>query len=200
MGKITKIVITGGPCAGKTASFQWIRETFSREGYRVLTVAETATELISGGIAPWSCCSKNEYQKCQMTLQVAKEDVYIRAACGMSDENVLIVCDRGLPDNKVYMDEEEFYVALDEMGISEEEMYHRYDGVFHLMTAAKGALDFYSSDSNPVRMETPEEAAALDDAQIAVWDRHPYRVMIDNSTEFPQKMERLMDEIRSFLS
>ena len=35
---ITKIVITGGPCAGKTTGMSWIRNAFSYRGYRVLFV------------------------------------------------------------------------------------------------------------------------------------------------------------------
>lgn len=49
---ITKIVITGGPCAGKTTGMSWIQNAFTERGYKVLFISETATELISGGVAP----------------------------------------------------------------------------------------------------------------------------------------------------
>ena len=52
---ITKIVITGGPCAGKTTAMNWISNAFRERGYDVLFVPETATELITGGVAPWTC-------------------------------------------------------------------------------------------------------------------------------------------------
>ena len=55
--KITKIVVTGGPCAGKTTGLSWIQNAFAARGYRVLFVPETATELISNGVAPWTCGS-----------------------------------------------------------------------------------------------------------------------------------------------
>ena len=51
--KITKIVITGGPCAGKTTAMSWIQNAFTKLGYTVLFIDETATQLISGGAAPW---------------------------------------------------------------------------------------------------------------------------------------------------
>ena len=63
--KITKIVITGGPCGGKTTAMGKIQKKFSRAGYKVLFIAETATELITGGVAPWTLVSNEEYQKCQ---------------------------------------------------------------------------------------------------------------------------------------
>ena len=72
---ISKIVITGGPCAGKTTGMSWIQNTFAQRGYTVLFVPETATELITGGVAPWTCSSNYEYQKCLMQLQKEKEAV-----------------------------------------------------------------------------------------------------------------------------
>ena len=62
---ITKIVITGGPCAGKTTALSWIMNSFTERGYVVLFVPETATELINGGVAPWTCKSNADYQFCQ---------------------------------------------------------------------------------------------------------------------------------------
>lgn len=61
---ITKIVITREPCAGKTTDMSWIQNAFSSRGYRVLFVSVTATELITGGVAPWTCGSNLDYQKC----------------------------------------------------------------------------------------------------------------------------------------
>jgi nucleoside-triphosphatase THEP1 len=55
MKELTKIVITGGPCAGKSTAMSRIQSEFSTRGYTVLFVPETATELITGGVAPWTC-------------------------------------------------------------------------------------------------------------------------------------------------
>lgn len=74
--KITKIVITGGPCAGKTTAMSWIQNAFSQMGYAVLFVPETATELISGGVAPWTCGTNADFQKCQFRLRLEKESVF----------------------------------------------------------------------------------------------------------------------------
>ena len=50
--EITKIVLTGGPGAGKTTAQSWIQNDLSKLGYKVLFVPETASELITGGVAP----------------------------------------------------------------------------------------------------------------------------------------------------
>ena len=136
---ITKIVITGGPCAGKTTALSWIQNAFIEKGYAVLFVPETATELISGGVAPWTCRTNADYQNCQMRMQLEKEKVYEQAARAMKQDKVLIVCDRGELDNKVYMDEETFASVLQNLGVNEVELRDSYDAVFHLVTAAKGA-------------------------------------------------------------
>lgn len=95
MQEIRKIVLTGGPCAGKTTAMSWVENAFTEKGYKVLFVPETATELISGGVAPWTCGSNAEYQMIQMRLQKFKEEMFEQAARTMPDQKILIVCDRG---------------------------------------------------------------------------------------------------------
>lgn len=197
--QITKIVITGGPCAGKSTAMSWVQNAFTEMGYTVLFVPETATELITGGVAPWTCGTNEDYQKCQMRLQAEKEAVFAQAAASMQSEKVLIVCDRGALDNKAYMDELEFSCVLSSLGKSEVELRDGYDAVFHLVTAAKGAAEFYTTANNSARTETPDEAAALDDRLIAAWTGHPHFRVIDNSTDFEDKMRRLIAEISAFL-
>ena len=197
--KISKIVITGGPCAGKTTGLSWIQNAFTQKGYTVLFVPETATELISGGVAPWTCGSNGDYQKCQMKLQLEKEKVFEQAARSMPGEKLLIVCDRGALDNKAYMNDAEFGEVLEALGINEVELRDQYDAVFHLVTAAKGAVEFYTTSNNTARTETVEEAAALDDKLIAAWTGHQHLRVIDNETDFEMKMKRLIAEITAFL-
>ena len=54
MGVLKKcIVITGGPCAGKTVTVLEIKDYLETLGYHVLLLNECATELILGGIKPF---------------------------------------------------------------------------------------------------------------------------------------------------
>lgn len=197
--EITKIVITGGPCGGKSTAMSWIQKAFSQMGYTVLFVPETATELITAGITPWSCKTNLEFQKCLMSLQISKEKVFEQAAMSMDTDKVLIVCDRGVIDNKVYMTNSEFLSIANSVGINEVELRDSYDAVFHLVTAAKGAEKFYTTANNSARTETIEEAAQMDDKFISAWTGHPHFRVIDNSTDFENKMKRLVAEISSFL-
>ena len=196
---ITKIVIAGGPSGGKTTALSWIQNAFSKLGYTVLVVPETATEFISGGVAPWTCGSNLDYQKCQMHLQLEKERLFEQAARTMKAKKILIVCDRGAMDNRAYMDDEEFAKVLEDIGRTETELRNSYDAVFHLVTAAKGAERFYTTENNKARTETPEQAIEVDDRLIAAWTGHPHLRVIDNSTDFYEKLKRLIAEMRLFL-
>ena len=189
------IVITGGPCAGKTTAMSWIANNLPQKGYRVLFVPETATELIGGGLTPWGCGTNLDYQRCQMELQLTKERLFEQGARTMPADKVLIVCDRGAMDNKAYMTDAEFEQLCEEMHTNEVELRDRYDAVFHLVTAAKGAEEFYTTANNSARIETPQEAAALDDRLIAAWTGHPHLRIIDNSSAFEEKLERLLNEV-----
>ncbi len=93
-----------------------IKDVFSQKGYTVLFVHETATELITGGVAPWTCGTNKDYQMCQMKLQIEKEKVFCEAAETMLTDKILIVCDRGTLDNKAYMEEMEFSAVLKTIG------------------------------------------------------------------------------------
>ncbi len=186
---VTKIVITGGPCAGKSTAFSRIQEEFTTMGYKVLFVSETATELINGGIAPWTCKTSDEFQKYLMCLQLEKEKVFCDAALSMSGDKILIVCDRGMLDNKAYMTNAGFNSALEELGHNEIELRDNYDAVFHLVTAANGAEEFYTTANNTARTETAEEARLIDEKLISAWTGHPHLRVIDNSTSFDDKIK-----------
>ena len=199
MKVIQKIVITGGPCAGKSTAMSWIRNAFTQRGYTVLIIPETATELITGGVAPWSCGTNADFQKCLFHMQLEKEKTFERAAKTMNTDKVLIVCDRGALDNKAYMKQEEFSEVLKDLKSDEVSLRDNYDAVFHLVTAAKGAESFYTTANNTARTETVEEARAIDDKLIAAWTGHPHLRVVDNATDFEDKMRRLIREISLFL-
>lgn len=197
--EIIKIVITGGPCGGKTTALARVRKHFSALGYTVLCIGETATELISGGVAPWTCGTNAEYQACQLELQLKKEYIFDKAAKTMPADRFLIVCDRGAMDNKAYITAAEFVRVLQQLNIDEATLLRRYDAVFHLTTAAIGAEAFYTTANNRARTESAAEAAVLDDRVCEAWKAHPHFHIIDNSTDFDGKLKRLLNAIAAFL-
>ena len=197
--ELSKIVITGGPGAGKTTAKSRIQNEFTERGYRVLFVEETATELIGGGVIPGQGISRMEFQKALLKMQLAKEKIFEEAAQQMDCDKVLMVCDRGALDNKAYLSDAEFTQLITELGLNEVELRDNYDAVFHLVTVAKGAWEFYTTENNKARTETAEEAAELDDRLISAWTGHPHFRVIDNKHGWDGKMKHLLSEISGFL-
>lgn len=197
--KITKIVITGGPCAGKTTAFSWIEKAFTRLGYSVIFIPETATELIPAGISPLTLETNKAFQEKLLKLQLAKEKIFEEAAYNLKNDKVLIVCDRGTMDSKAFINRIEFLQVLKELCTNEVELRDNYDAIFHLVTAAKGAKEFYTLENNKARSETIDEAIIQDDKLIEAWSGHPRFRIIDNSTNFEFKMKKLIKEITNLL-
>lgn len=195
---VKKIVLTGGPCAGKTTAMNWIQNFFQKQGYKVLFIPEAATNLIIGGITPFEMSNCYDFQKAIFDAQMSYEKIFEESVKSLPQDKVLIVCDRGLLDNKAYMSKRDFSFIMKNFNLTESKMMDRYDAVFHLVTAAKGAKEHYNLD-NAARTETIEEAAHIDDLIINSWTGHPHLRIIDNSTNFEEKMKRLLSEISGVL-
>lgn len=197
---IKKIAITGGPCGGKSTALSAIKVEFENLGYKVIIIGETATEMLSSGVKIEEC-GQMEFQKNLLLLQLEKEKRYFDLAKILDEKfgKVLIVCDRGVMDGSAYLEKKQFAKIQKSVGTNIVELRDNYDGVFHLVTAADGAKDFYTLENNAVRSETPNEAKALDERIISAWCGHPHLRIIDNSTDFDKKIKRLITEIKSLL-
>ena len=204
MGKVvSKIVLTGGPCAGKTSALNKIEKELSEKGYRVFVVPESATEIINGGIRPFGNKAVDylKFQELIITYQVYKDKMYEAAALSLpEEEQCIIIYDRGVIDNKAYIGQELFTRLLDDSRFDEIELLENYDMVIHLVTAANGALEHYTKANNEARSETPEEAIELDKRTLEAWLSHKKLEVIDNSTNFELKLERTINVIYTQLN
>lgn len=201
MKEIWSLVITGGPCSGKTTALSTIEQELSSRGYYVLVIPETATELISTGIRPFgNSLNLFDFQYVVFKKQLFKENLYKEVAEKLiSSDKIVLLHDRGIMDNKSYVSSEEFNQILKSFNLTEVEARDHYDAVFHLVTAANGAEEFYTLENNKARTETLEEARHLDELGIRNWTGHAHFRVIDNSTDFDGKIFRLMQEIYSVL-
>lgn len=136
---VTKIVITGGPCAEKSTAMSTIQSELAKLGYKVYFIAESATEVITSGVTP----DLNNFQKHLLQYQLDKEKMYENIAKD-NEAKTVIVLDRGVLDSKIYMQPGEFERICKELNTTELELRDHYDAVFHLVTAAKGAKEFYT--------------------------------------------------------
>jgi len=72
----------------------------------------------------------------------------------------------------------------------------RYDLVIHLKVARR---QDYNSDHSDIRIESFEQAEAIDKKIIAAWEGHPNQVVIDNGESFTQKINRVHKLVRENL-
>jgi CYTH domain-containing protein/thymidylate kinase len=201
MADIKKIVLTGGPCAGKTTALVKITEYFSGFGYKVFTVPEVPTIYSAAG---WNYLTPNRdlyYQgeRAILETQLALEDSFWRLAEVCTDP-VLIICDRGTMDISAYIKPEEWNEITQMAGTHPNELMERYDAVLHLVSAADGAEQYYTTATNATRYEQANEeglrlARELDKKVINAWTGHPYLRVINNHDDFEAKLNRVLLEI-----
>lgn len=197
MAEVVKIVLTGGPCAGKTTALKYIFEEIQKQGIKVIAIEEIATKLILSGKTPQNM-GNYEFHKLLFESELKEEREIISKAEKMPQNKVVILFDRGLLDNRAFVTQADFdrYSTLN--GVNEELIRNSYDAVFHLVTAANGAEEYYNFD-NEARTETPQKAREIDIETIAVWTGTPHLRIIDNTTSFDKKLERLRNEVFAFL-
>lgn len=173
-----RIVLTGGPGGGKTTA----ADLFRREiGDRVVVVPEAATLLFAGGFPRSSeLHALRSAQRAIYHVQKNLEDV--QSALYPSR---ILLCDRGTLDGAAYWPEPEdkFFAAV---GTSEAAELARYDAVIFFESAAAGGLSV--EGGNPTRVETNEQAAALDRRLREIWSRHPRFVLVPHNHSFVKKI------------
>lgn len=205
MPDIKKIVLTGGPCAGKTTALVKITEYFSGFGYKVFNVPEVPTIY---SIAGWNYLTPNRdlyYQgeRAILETQLAFEDQFMRLA-EVCSKPVLIICDRGTMDISAYIKPEEWEEITAMAGTSPNALLERYDAVLHLVSAADGAEQYYTTATNATRYEQANEeglriARELDKKVIRAWTGHPHLRVINNHDDFDTKLNRVIMEISNVL-
>lgn len=194
---IRRIVLTGGPCSGKTTGLARLCRMLADHGYKVLVSPESATKLIEAGMTPgelpWI-----EFQEEIILDTLAQEERILSIAKRYRDKGskVIILCDRGVMDGEAYVGPEAFAELIGRLGYTHRELCdERYHAVIHMRTAALGAEKFYTLENNKARKETPEEARVIDEKTLTAWTRHSRPRIIDNSADFEDKLRRLFAEV-----
>lgn len=178
------VVVTGGPGAGKTA----VLEVAQRELCQHVVVLPEAASILWRGQFPrrTTTPSRKAAQRSIAKLQVELQRMTIEEG-----HAAVILCDRGTLDGLAYWpgDPDEY---LAELGSTRERELARYEAVIHLRPPTmKGGYT-----TTLYRVESAEEAAAIDQRIFNAWAGHPRQLVIDSETEFFVKLQRALDGIR----
>jgi CYTH domain-containing protein/predicted ATPase len=200
---VAMIVLTGGPCSGKSSSLAYLTEKLSDQGFMVFVIPETATLITDSGIDRRKMHRVRQvamYEEAILDLQLSFEETYKKTAERIfPDKKKVILLDRGIMDIRAFVSEADFAGMLLKRDLREVALRDRYTGIIHLVTAADGARKFYTGENNTARIETPEESIVLDRKIQESWLGHPRLRIIDNSTDFQGKIMRAFEAISTFL-
>jgi CYTH domain-containing protein/predicted ATPase len=191
----SRIVITGGPCAGKTSVLSYLQQELAEHQVSAVTVPESARPLIAAGLGP-SVIGALEFQKRIIAVQMAQEELYSSIVQKSFNpvQKAVLLCDRGTMDSRAYIDEDSFNLVLEEGGWNIPSLRDaRYEAVIHLVSAARGAEAFYVRDTE--RKETVDEALVLDERTQHAWVGHPHLSVIGNETDFATKKRKVLGTI-----
>jgi predicted ATPase len=185
--KPRRIVLTGGPGAGKTAVLEIVKRSFCAH---VAVAPESATILFTGGFPR----DPSEVARRAVQRAIFQVQLEIEAVFGSKSEARVVLCDRGTVDGVAYWPgpPESF---LPEVGTTLAAQLARYDAVVHL--APPAAQHGYRR--NEVRRESAAEAAVIDARIAAAWSRHPNRYAVPSTPHFLEKARRVMTIIEAEL-
>lgn len=202
MKRIYNLVITGGPCAGKSIATAELKLYLEKEGFRVFVIPEVATYLMKNGIVPYNnCISTLAFQTLIFKYQLFQENLMKQIATELEhDSRIVILEDRGLMDNKIYLSDTEFEEILKSYDLTEAEIMSRYDLIIHLISTSVKSDDFYEGVSNEYRMENSEEAKELSNRCIKVWGKHPRFITIDVTPTLEEKMRKIKTVVKQSLN
>ena len=184
---IPVIVLSGGPCAGKTTALTRIVAWCQERGFHPLLVPEVATELISSGLDP----KDTYFQYFVLEEIVRREKLRLKAATSGHYKKPVIICDRGRMDGQAYVERPAvFEEILRDLDLSYTTARDIYSGVIFLDSAACGAESFYTIKNNEARRENLVQARKLNENTKAAWNGTPHLIVIPNRSgeSFDDKM------------
>lgn len=178
-----RIVLTGGPGAGKTAILELVRQSFCAH---VQVLPEAAGILFGGGFPRGPGLALR--RAAQRAIYFTQRELEATSAGKVS------LCDRGTVDGSAYWPgPDDFWAGV---GTTREAQLLRYDAVVHLRTPTS---ERGYNHANPLRIETAAEAAEIDAGIFAAWDGHPRRHVIDAMPDFFAKARRALELLRGEL-
>ena len=184
-----RVVLTGGPGAGKTAVLELVRQSFCAH---VVTLPEAAGIVLGGGFprgpeTPLRQAAQRAIYHVQRELE----------AVGDARAAAIVVCDRGTVDGAAFWPVTGGKTLWSAVGSTLDDELGRYAVVIHLRTPAVGSG--YYNHRNPLRLETEEEAAAIDNRIARLWADHPRRFEIAATAQFLDKAARAIEILRQEL-
>ncbi len=200
--RVFRIAVTGGPCALKTKSIKAIEEHIKQKySYPVYLLEETATDLIKNFAHPNDYGDVRNFQAAVFRFQTSKEeDLLKKINEECKGERCVMICDRGILDNKAYLPtQKDFDRIVEKYGYNEISILDSYDLVLDLISTSNSIYGNYGTDNNKERFEKDEIARLLDIKTTNAWIGHRNLEIIDCMPTPEEKIANILDKIDNFL-
>lgn len=202
---VPMLVITGGPCAGKSTVLKYLNSHLRDE---IEIVYEAATFLGADYPKP-----PNEPAARSEWLRVFQHDVATKILeleaeaqqQAQANKKLLIVCDRGLADGFAYHPDGVEAVLqippyIDNQLTEVHAVHSRYHTVIHMESLAVHHPNQYQTQNNTVRYETVEQAVATDLAIQYAWHAHRnWKLICNEHADFLTVNQVVFDHVGELL-
>ena len=179
-----RVVLTGGPGAGKTAVLEVMRRQFCEH---VVVLSDAARIVFHGGLPRRATDSARRAAQ----LAVFHVQDQLERIALTEGHPAVVLCDRGVLDGLAYWpDDPETYLRA--VGTTREDAFARYAAVIHLLTPiAPGPA------TKPASQRPPDDAAAIDARLLEAWRGHPHRHVIDCGRDFLAKLAHALAVVQA---
>lgn len=226
-GRIHRVVLTGGPCGGKSTVMSDLIQMLSDKNFLVFTMPEIATEMFnwSGGrmwddfaeegVANDETWAKLQFEMTSVQMRIedsivmmARQSLAKRRMLPQPPRGAVILFDRGVVDNVAYCTEEAWSMVQEALGTTTARLRdRRYDYVIHLVTAANGAEKFYTlqqaegaDGTESARHESADQARDMDTKTQKAWlGAKNHHIVSNEGKDFAQKREEVKNIIRRII-
>jgi len=194
------VVLTGGPCAGKSSAMALVRDRLNKRGFQVLTVPENATHFLqnSDGFQPeWAGSDAQvAMQRIFLDYQISQEQAFKAFGNLHPTKPAVLLLDCCTLNGKIYVSDEQWGRVLTSGGgppLTEEELFARYDMIIHMKTCAgKGQYEWGLGSNNPGRYHTPEQAVECDERSLKVFAPHKHVCVVPHCASFDDKIQAVL--------
>ena len=181
-----RIVLTGGPGAGKTAVLELLRHSLCEHA---LILREAAGVVFGGGFPRDS--ARGVHRAAQRAIFFVQREL---EAAGEATGASILLCDRGTVDGSAYWRGPDS--LWESVGFTRADELRRYDVVVHLRVPSE---QHGYRTQNPLRVETAPEARRIDDRIALAWRGHPNLHVVEASANFMDKAEQVLEILRETL-
>lgn len=181
-----KIVITGGPCSGKTKILEGLRRHGPMDS---IFLVEAATILYGGGFPRFDDQISRMFQ--QETIYTVQKNMEKIISHKYQDRNIF--CDRGTLDGLAYWPDTEAHF-FEYLRTTFQEELSSYSACIFLQIPSETDYINYS-----LRTESYDKALALEARLYNIWSKHQNFFYVERKNTFQNKMLSVEKVVKSVL-